>query len=77
MPTKKPYKVMESDGHNDDTIHVFRDQKHFLTWLSSRDSDFTKSLQKEFKEEGNWTDENFVEWSEYDGLYEMDHTQET
>jgi len=69
----KNYKVKHSDGHNDDTVHVFRDRAQFVAWMSKRDDEFELDA---FEDDGEFEDGNGDKWSEFTGLYERDHTKD-
>lgn len=78
VKVKKPFKVMESDGHNSPTVHVFRDKDHFMSWMENQfgGSEEWDQMKEDLEDGSSCQDPNMNSWEEYSGLYEVDHTKE-
>jgi len=75
---EKKFKVVESDGHNQPTIHVFRDETQFLNWVRKEwdGNDELEEMIDNWVEDKYFDDPNMNHWEEYGGEYEIDHTKE-
>lgn len=74
MSDKKPYKVMENDGHSHPIVHVFRDKQHFIKFMTYEN--FDSFDNEEWEDVKEFKDHNHAMWSEYSGLLEVDHTKD-
>ena len=69
-----PYRVLEDDHHNQPSVHLFRDEEQFISWIETRFAD--EFDREEWEEDGTWDDPNSTTWSYFAGIYEVDHTSE-
>ena len=68
----KLFKVLEDDHHDQMSVHVFRDKEQFFAYMSD-DDEFDAVT---FEDDGIYNDGNGNAWSEFDGIYEVDHTKD-
>lgn len=74
----KPFFVIESDDHNADLLHKFRNIDHAARYVASLTSQHTPHEVKEiWRLEGTYEDESMTNWSPDDGEPNIiDHTED-
>lgn len=67
-------RILENDGHNTPCFHLFRDLMQAAIYIADEAEEVETVLQD--LEEGEHQDNDMVNWTVVEDLYETDHTQE-
>lgn len=83
MVENNKFKVIHSDGHNSDTVYVFRNEGHFLDWFRNQwkkpdgtDHEEWVDMFEQWEEGNSIQDPNMDEWESFTSHYESDYTDQ-